>query len=328
MMIARALLSFAALATVVAVGGPACTTVKGENDDGGLAPDGAPLPPGSDGGVRDGGGDGSSTITGYGSISLWYSDLPLNTQFDAVAHFQRGARKMQGANHIEADAERVARMLASCQSDTEGDCVSYVCAPDAGSTVDPECPRSERPTTPNAGTISISGARIPAGTTLTPRADGIYRSFTKQGLKAWSGGETLSISADGADVPPFTGTVTAPAPNVALTSPATSSIQKADIDRSKPLPVAWSGAGAGTLTLIASARGGLSYVECQFDASKGKGQMPAKLLAKLPAGDAGFGGWISTTEQVKAGSYSITLRGYGELKNSLGQELNDEITLK
>jgi len=37
----RAHLSFAALATFVSVGGAACTTIKVENDDGGLAPDGS-----------------------------------------------------------------------------------------------------------------------------------------------------------------------------------------------------------------------------------------------------------------------------------------------
>ena len=62
---------------------------------------------------------------------------------------------------------------------------------------------------------------------------------------------------------------------------------------------------------------------CRFDASKGTGQMPTKLLAKLPAGDGGFGASISTTEQVKAGSYTVTLLGSSSVKNASGQ-----VTLK
>jgi hypothetical protein len=307
----RALLSFAVLATFVSVGGAACTTIKGENDDGGLAPDGAPIDPGGDGGVRDGGGDGGSSITDYGSISLTYADYGTVKSFMGFAQFQRAAG--------------VTPSLPSCQSETEGECVSYVCAPfvqaEAGTTID-----AGSPTPPNAGVISVSGARIPAGTKLTPGTDGKYPALQQSGLDAWSGGETLSISAVGAEVPAFSGTVTAPAPSVALTSPAISTTQKAEIDRSKALAVAWSGAGAGTLTVSATASvpgGGSAVVTCRFDASKGTGQMPTKLLAKLPAGDGGFGASISTTEQVKAGSYTVTLLGSSSVKNASGQ-----VTLK
>ena len=135
-----------------------------------------------------------------------------------------------------------------------------------------------------------------------------------------------SISAIGAAVPAFAGTVTAPAPGVALTSPAISPTLKPEIDRSKALAVAWSGAGAGTLTVSATASvpgGGSSIVTCRFDASKGSGQMPSSLLAKLPAGAGGFGASISTTEQVKAGSYTVTLLGSSSVKNASGQ-----VTLK
>jgi hypothetical protein len=51
--------------------------------------------------------------------------------------------------------------------------------------------------------------------------------------------------------------------------------------------------------------------------------MPIKLLAKLPAGDGGFGASISTTEQVKAGSYTVTLLGSSSVKDASGQ-----VTLK
>ncbi len=288
----------------------ACTEIKGDpsGGDGGLAADGAPLP-GVDGGASssDGGADGSSGVfTDYGMVSLSYADYGTVKSFTGFAQFQKTTGALPG--------------LPPCQSETEGECVFYQCG--ASPQVDAGAPLDAGTVPPHAGVITVSGARIPAGTTLVPGADGKYPVLSRSMLDAWSGGEALAVSAAGGNVPAFDGTVSAPAPGIALTAPVLAPPQKAEVDRSRGLTVSWSGGGAGTLTVSATAAvqgGGSALVTCRFDAAKGTGQMPTKLLSKLPAGDGGFGASISSTTQLKAGPYTVTVLASSSVKNATGQ---------
>lgn len=291
----------------------ACSAVKGDSggdpDGGGAtAADGAPLGPGVDGGAQDG---ATTVLTDFGTVSLSYADYGTAKAFTGFAQFQK--------------TSGVVPSVAACQSETDGDCVAYVCGP-TPPPVDSGAPTDAGVRVTQAGVVTLSGARIPAGTKLSPGADGKYPPLSLAGLDAWSGGESLVVSAAGGEVPAFSGNVIAPAPSVTLSAPAVSPTVKVDVDRSKPLSVSWTGAGAGTLTVSTTGTmtgGGSASVTCRFDASKGAGQMPAKLLSKLPAGTGSFGASISVTSEAKAGTYSVTIVASSSVKNAAGQ-----VTLK
>ncbi len=291
----------------------ACSEVKEQpTGDGGTVTleDGAVVPVDDAGNpILDGGGgptDGASTITDFGSVSVSYYDLGVAKSFQAFAQFSK--------------ATGTVPVLPSCQTEVAGDCTSYVCGPapaqDAGPTVD------AGKLAENAGVITISGAKIPAGTTLTPGATGAYAPLSRSDLDAWVGGETIKVSATGGSVPAFSGDVIAPSPASALTSPALATAPaKTEIDRTKPLAVAWSGGTAGTIgfTLTATAGGGSATVQCRFDASKGAGSVPVSLLAKLPASDGSLGTSITSNTQVKAGSFNVSLVATSLVKSGAGQ---------
>lgn len=291
----------------------ACTEVKEQpSGDGGTITleDGAVVPVDDAGNpILDGGGgasDGASTITDFGSVSVSYYDLGVAKSFQSFAQFTKATGAVPA--------------LPTCQSEVAGDCTSYVCGPapaqDAGPTVD------AGKLAENAGVITISGAKIPAGTTLTPGATGAYAPLTRSDLDAWAGGETIKVSAAGGSVPAFTGDVVAPSPASSLTSPVLAAAPaKTEIERGRPLPVTWSGATAGTIgfTLAATSGGGSVTVQCRFDASKGAGSVPASLLAKLPASDGSLGTSITSNTLVKAGSYNVSLVATSFVKSGAGQ---------
>lgn len=291
----------------------ACTEVKEQpTSDGGTITleDGAVVPVDDAGNpILDGGGggsDGASTITDFGSVSVSYYDLGVAKSFQSFAQFSKATGPVPG--------------LPSCQSEVAGDCTSYVCGPapaqDAGPPVD------AGKLAENAGVITISGAKIPAGTTLTPGATGAYAPLTRTDLDAWVGGETIKVSAAGGSVPAFTGDLVAPSPASSLTAPVLAAAPaKTEIDRAKPLAVTWSGATAGTIgfTLAATSGGGSVTVQCRFDASKGAGSVPASLLAKLPASDGSLGTSITSNTLVKAGSYNVSLVATSFVKSGAGQ---------
>ena len=311
-MISLRVVSFVVVVAGHSAWSAACTVTNGttESDGGAVAADGAPLPEGDGGVLADGAlADGASGVpTDYGSVSVTYADFGTTKSLTGFAQFQKLV---------------TAPTLPTCQQEVEGDCTLYLCA--AAPPVEAGA-QDAGATNPHSGVITLSGARIPAGTTLTPGANGKYPTLSETGVDAWSGGETLTVKSAGGEVPAFSGTLTAPAPTVTLTAPVMAPPQKTEIDRSRALAVTWSGAGAGTIVVSASALGGgggSASVSCRFDATKGSGQIPTKLLAKLPAGDGAFGASISTTSQVKAADYVVTLLASSIVKNAAGQ-----VTLK
>jgi hypothetical protein len=304
-----------ALTTAAASVACSVTTVDSTaSDGGGTAADGAPLPTGEDGGTTTDGStktDGASgAATDYGTVTVSYTDLGTVKSLSAVAQFTKFTTT-------------ATPIPSTCQTVVDGDCTSYVCGPavatDAG---------ASSFTLASAGVVTIGGARL-TGITLTPGADGKYPAFSQTGADGWSGGETITFAARGGEVLPFTGTVVAPASGIVLTAPVFAPPAKVEVDRTKPLALAWTGGGAGKLAVSSAAKtadGGSVSIVCQFDASKGSGTVPAAIVGKLPPGDGVIGTSVSNLSQTTAGSsqsptgtFTINLQATSAVKNGAGQ---------
>jgi hypothetical protein len=190
---------------------------------------------------------------------------------------------------------------AACTSRTFGACVSTLCdaPPSKGCRPAPGKP-------PNAGAITVTGARAPLS--FAPTSSGPYTVYSSASA-LWVGGNTLTIDAAGGDVPAFKGTLTAPSP-VTITSPAATN--PVVIDRTRDFAVAWAGGGAGqvvlTLTTTPPKAGQpRTSVTCRFPVASGQGAAPAAALATLPAGDGHLGLVVGADTELKAGNWPVTL---------------------
>ncbi len=189
----------------------------------------------------------------------------------------------------------VASSPATCETRTVGMCAARNCTTTAASRI----------ASASAGTITITGGK--QAVTLTPDGKGAYAAFSDQAT-LWSGGETIDVSAAGADVPAFEGTLVAPA-QVTVTAPAFDSALPLAIDRGHDLALAWSG-GSGTVgvTLVGpSSDATTASLSCSFDATDRTGTVPAVLLQALPAGTGSFAVAVGDVRVVTAGVFSVHL---------------------
>jgi hypothetical protein len=145
----------------------------------------------------------------------------------------------------------------------------------------------------SAGTVTILGLTQPV--TMAPMVDKTYTVYSAQ-QALFAGGETINISAPGADAPAFTIAVTAPT-RATITSPAKPAAGGLTIDRTQDFTATWTGGGVGKVYLYVSGPSGSNAtIACGFAASAGTGSVPAAALAMLPAG---MGAFTSTTISVK-----------------------------
>lgn len=169
----------------------------------------------------------------------------------------------------------------ACTSTTSGDCVLYRCpiassAADAGA-ADPGAANSGA----SAGAIVVSGGT--SAVRLVP-SGGSYAAVTAQ-TKLWNGGESLTITADGAEVPAFTLRATAPS-FVTVTTPVFPAAGgSVVVARSGAFAVSWTGGSAGSVSANVGAVTATTStsITCTFPASSGAGSVPASLLAELPS---------------------------------------------
>jgi hypothetical protein len=139
--------------------------------------------------------------------------------------------------------------------------------------------------------------------TLSPQADKSYNSLSDSTHALWQGGETLTVSAAGADVPAFSATVIGPA-NSTVTMPADPSPAMLTVDRSMDLTLAWTG-GSQTLKVDVVTVG--ATIECRFSASAGTGTISKSLLGMLSAGAGNLLASGEDQKQVNAGDYVVTV---------------------
>ncbi len=139
----------------------------------------------------------------------------------------------------------------------------------------------------SAGTLHISGGVKTID--LTPTAQKAYDPVSGN-TSLWSGGEMLTVAAEGKDVPAFTVTLVAPS-KLTMTAPALpQGASNLSVTRSAPFSATWTGASSGQVVLYFDAATGANAFSatCTFDASTLKAEVPAAAFADFPAQDGTF----------------------------------------
>jgi hypothetical protein len=160
----------------------------------------------------------------------------------------------------------------------------------------------------SAGTITISGAA--QAVTMMPTASTTYDTFMTAN-PLFAGGEMITFTATGADVPGFTKTITAPT-KATITSPAkpSSSSPYLMISRSQDFSVSWTGGGSGLVQVALNSSQAEQRVFCRFDASAGTGKIPSAALATLATGTGGFAMASIAHSVFETGDFAIEASAY------------------
>lgn len=171
-----------------------------------------------------------------------------------------------------------------------------------------QCDFQATPAQVSAGAITFTGALQPI--TLTPGANQAYPQLVVM-QPLFTGGSTVTMSAAGAAVPAFTASLTMPA-KATITSPFEPSAGSPYlmIDRTRDFTATWTGGGDQRLQVALDGPSATSRLICRFDASAGRGTIPASTLALLPAGQGGFSMAAISTTEVFAGDWAVEATGY------------------
>lgn len=264
---------------------------------------------GGDAGVIDGGNDASDA----GDASGTGIPAPTRTGYIIVgSHSTDVAAVFSNYAYAGFNAGPGTWFAKGCTREVSGACTVVLCDLTNGG--------DQRPSpgaTKSAGTVTIGGTNpafslaydtVTAQYTIAPAVPNDHLLF--------AGGETVSFSAAGADVPAFAATLLAPS-QLTITSPALPAGAFA-IDRTTDLVFVWTGNSVGevsvnivTTTISAATTVADSSVGCRFDASALTGTVPAAMLRKLMKTDAATTARLSTdhstTREVLAGDYGIHL---------------------
>jgi hypothetical protein len=162
----------------------------------------------------------------------------------------------------------------------------------------------------SAGLVTIAGTRelvsLPPSSSLT------YGTFQSLDV-LWAGGETLTFSATGADVPAFTDSIIAPA-QMQITSatvmPPPSQVDDPIIDKSQDFTVTWAAPSFGMVEITMSDPVVEHQLRCKFEASAGTATIPSTSLMKLLANLGWFTIGTVGANHVFAGDWSVALRAY------------------
>jgi len=172
-----------------------------------------------------------------------------------------------------------------------------------GACVVMDCPDTDASSV-SGGTVTITGAAEPI--TLTPSTTGHYDARVSPD-PLFNGGETLTFTASGGDVPGFTKTIKAPSkPTITQPAKPASQVSPLVIDRSKDLMVAWTGGGNGTMD-VSLAGAADRRVSCRFDTSTGHGKVPSAALSMLTAGMGGVSMAAFSEDEVIEGDWGINV---------------------
>jgi len=220
---------------------------------------------------------------------------PSNTGFVAVSTYNA----MSAGMPIAAGGVSVSFNLStssSCAHTLVDPCDVYICSAPA------------TPMYASAGTVTIQGLVQPV--MLTPMTDKTYTVYSAQ-QALYAGGETITISAPGADAPAFSLSYTAPS-RMSITSPAKpASGAKLTVNRSQGFTASWTGGGAGEVFLyISGPSASNTTISCGFPASSGTGTIPAAALAMVSAGTGSFSVSSLSRKSIDIGDWRIYGQGF------------------
>ena len=154
----------------------------------------------------------------------------------------------------------------------------------------------------SAGAVHITGGSKTVD--LAPKSDNTY-SPAVGSSSLYDGGETLTVSADGKDVPAFTTSLTAPS-KVTLAAPVVTA-SSLTVKRSTGVTATFSGASSGSVVLYFSATSATMAfaLTCTFDAAAGGGTIPAAAFADFPAGNGTFDFYVKQTGTLVVAPWEI-----------------------
>lgn len=179
----------------------------------------------------------------------------------------------------------------------------------------------------SAGAVHISGGSqkidlVPAGAT--------YNAVSGK-TALWNGGETLTITADGKDVPAFSTSLTAPS-KLTLTAPALPSTPNGAlvITRNADLAATWTGSSTGQMVLYFDATTSTSAfaTTCTFNASDGKGSVPAAAFSDYPKGGGTFNFYVKQTATAVAKGWSIKFTASSAVVSPQGAAATGSVDFK
>lgn len=195
------------------------------------------------------------------------------------------------ATHAELTREQAAATVT-----TSGDCTATVVV------IDPTAPRVPPRSGLDAGTITVTGIRMPPSLVLGHTQDsatGLANYSHAEGMtRFYEDADVITVrGAGGADLPSFkVQSIKAPS-DIAVTAPSCVTGSCPDVDHAEDLLFAWENGGDGKVDVlfetVADAK--VVLLECKFDASKGQGTISKALLAKLDVVD---GENVSGIEQI------------------------------
>lgn len=175
----------------------------------------------------------------------------------------------------------------------------------------------------DAGTITVTGpSGGPVTLTTVPQVPGDYFAQLAAGAIPASGGTFTFNGSGGANVGPFTATVTFPNPPLAWTNQSTA----ATVNRSQGLTVNWTGGAAGSYVAItgasSSSSGASGFYTCLAPVSALSFTVPSYVLQTLPAGTGTTGVENSTNFTNFTASGISSGFGFGAVSFSVNSTYN------
>jgi hypothetical protein len=179
---------------------------------------------------------------------------------------------------------------------TDGECILQVCAP-----------RGQPDEAPDAGSIAflINDAKL---TDLVPGANGLYPAYEQTTLEIFTGGEKLTVTAAGGDVPEFTIDLAAPAALAIDAGEAPTSTTTIQISAANGHSLRWPTSAPPadrvrvTLSAPPDGKNTRKVLECSALATSGGFILPTSLLSGLPTGLLEFEARVETEIEVLAKS--------------------------
>jgi hypothetical protein len=153
----------------------------------------------------------------------------------------------------------------------------------------------------SAGVVTVMGNGM--SLTLTPDNEGSYNSQSEAGTP-FPPDTMVMVSAAGAAVPAFSGSVTMP-------SPAAFADLGDMVPRNQDLTVNWTGGSAGStvrLSLTTQMTSDTLEIDCGYDGSEQSDVVPSQLLSLLPSGAQVRWGGVGVDVNVPAAN-GITVTG-------------------
>jgi hypothetical protein len=181
---------------------------------------------------------------------------------------------------------------------------------------------------PTAGDIQINGGADRIYLFVGPGFQ--YQAWTIGGYEYFQGGETLSAVASGASIPSFTLEVVAPERAI-VTEPAIPGAgQSLEVQRNRPLELAWSGATRGTMKVSLSvlAIDKRTSIECHYPAPSGSATISASLLATLPTGDGFYELRVENVAETTAGEYSVSFTAASNVVDGAARWARGPLTIR